>query len=171
MHADLRARDSLACDLMETIRPQADEFVLELIRNREFRKKDFFETREGICRILPPLTHEIAHSASKWKKLISPVAEEIAQRLFKGASKFSNRTFSNHTQQLVLPIAKNILPTPLTGSNRSEGRPFISQPLQFDKKPKTRKPRKIVSWKLDCVGCGMQIDGKHRMYCNSCLGR
>jgi CRISPR-associated endonuclease Cas1 len=42
MHFDLRARDSLACDLMEAIRPQADEYVFELVQSREFRQKDFF---------------------------------------------------------------------------------------------------------------------------------
>jgi hypothetical protein len=169
MHADLRARDSLACDLMEAIRPQADEFVLELVRNREFRKKDFFETREGICRILPPLSPEIAHSASKWKKLISPIAEEIAQTLFKSAPKYLSRTCLNGPEELILPIAKDRLPTPLTGSNRSASRPFVPEPLQFERETKKRKPRRRASWKLDCVRCGKQIDGKHRMYCNSCL--
>jgi hypothetical protein len=85
MHSDLRTRDSLACDLMEAIRPQADEFVLELIKNREFRKNDFFETREGICRILPPLSPEITQSAMKWRKSIRPIVEEVAQTLFKSA--------------------------------------------------------------------------------------
>jgi CRISPR/Cas system-associated endonuclease Cas1 len=112
MHADLRARDSLACDLMEVIRPQADEFVLELIRNRKFRKRGFFETREGICRILPPLNHEIAQTVAKWRKLIGPIAEKIAQRLFKSASKHLNRSFLNGAAELILPIAKDRLPTP-----------------------------------------------------------
>ena len=76
MHSDLRARDSLACDLMEAIRPQADEFVLELIRNREFRKNNFFENSDGICRILPPLTRELPRSALKWRTLIGPVADD-----------------------------------------------------------------------------------------------
>ena len=49
MHSDLRARDSLECDLMEPIRPKADAFVLDTLKRREFRKADFFETREGVC--------------------------------------------------------------------------------------------------------------------------
>jgi len=161
MHADLRARDSLACDLMEAIRPQVDEFVLELIRNRQFRKADFFETREGICRILPPLNQELAHSAPKWKRAIAPIAEEVAQRLFKSASK---HFVGNGSAQ-----RKDQLPTPLTESNRSAGRPFEISVVQDASERRRRKPVKRASWKLDCVRCGKQIDGKHRMYCNACL--
>src|SRR5229473_4954716 len=48
LHADQRARDSLPCDLMETVRPTVDAFVLELLAARTFRKSDLFETRDGI---------------------------------------------------------------------------------------------------------------------------
>jgi hypothetical protein len=151
MHSDLRARDSLACDLMEAIRPQADQFVLELIRNREFRQNDFFETREGICWVLPPLNHEIAQSAPKWRRLIGPIAEEIAQTLFKSASKYLNRTLSNNTQQIILPIAKNILPTPLTGSNRSLGREFEIPTIQIEDTRERKKRAKIMEARLHQV--------------------
>jgi hypothetical protein len=166
MHFDLRARDSLTCDLMEAIRPQADEFILELIRNREFRKKDFFETSEGICRILPPLTHEISQSAQKWRRLICPITEEIAQRIFQSKSKYR---VSNGSDKSASSPQTERIPTPLTGSNRSESRPINFESSQFEQKPTKRRPRKVISWKLDCVRCGKQIDGKHRMYCNGCL--
>jgi CRISPR/Cas system-associated endonuclease Cas1 len=53
MHADQKNRDSLACDLMEPIRPSVDSYVLDLLQRRAFKKRDFFETREGICRVMP----------------------------------------------------------------------------------------------------------------------
>jgi CRISPR-associated endonuclease Cas1 len=165
MHSDLRARDSLACDLMEAIRPQADEFVLELIKNRVFKKADFFETREGICRLLPPLNREIAETADKWRKLIGPVAEEVAQKLFKAKA-------SSKIQNSSLAFAKYRLPTPLTGINRSIGRMLPIESIestngtnQQSRKTYSKRP----SLKLDCIRCGKQIDGKHRMYCNLCL--
>jgi CRISPR-associated endonuclease Cas1 len=169
MHADLRARDSLACDLMENIRPQADEFVLDLIRNREFRKADFFETREGVCRVLPPLNQELASSAPKWRKAIAPVAEEVAQRLFKSASRYFARTISNDNADPASSGPQDRLPTPLTETNRSEGRPFEPAPSETEKNRPKRKSVKRASWKLPCVRCGKQIDGQHRMYCNACL--
>jgi hypothetical protein len=47
-HADLKARDSFVCDLMESVRPEVDGYVLELLENRVFWKTDFFETRSGL---------------------------------------------------------------------------------------------------------------------------
>jgi CRISPR-associated protein Cas1 len=45
LHADLKARDSLALDVMEAIRPQVDGFVLEILRSHTFAAREFFETR------------------------------------------------------------------------------------------------------------------------------
>jgi CRISPR-associated endonuclease Cas1 len=171
MHSDLRARDSLACDLMEAIRPQADEFVLELIKNRDFRKSDFFETREGVCRILPPLNQEIAQSAAQLRKSIGPIAEEVAQTLFKSRSKYLDRDISNDSSNSFPTQSRSPLPTPLTQSNRSTGRIFKLTPDLIEEPPKRRKPVKRASWKLNCIRCGKQIDGKHRMYCTGCLVR
>jgi CRISPR/Cas system-associated endonuclease Cas1 len=55
-HADVRYRGSLAIDLMEPVRPLADELVLDLLEERELRRGDVVETRRGICRLGPPLT-------------------------------------------------------------------------------------------------------------------
>ena len=44
LHADQKARDSLALDVMEPARPTVDALVLNLLRTRTFRAKDFFET-------------------------------------------------------------------------------------------------------------------------------
>ncbi len=169
MHSDLRARDSLACDLMEAIRPKADEFVLELIKNREFRKDDFFETREGICRLLPPLNQEIAQSAGQLRKSIGPIAEEVAQTLFKTRPECLNRNIANNGPNPFSTRPKNTLPTPLTESNRSVGRIFKLIPDHGDEPRSHKKSVKRASWKLNCIRCGKQIDGKHRMYCNACM--
>jgi CRISPR-associated protein Cas1 len=37
LHADLRSRDSLACDLMEPVRSAVDAFVFETLSSRVFR--------------------------------------------------------------------------------------------------------------------------------------
>ncbi len=81
LHVDRPNRDSLACDLMEPIRPAVDRYVLELVNRRTFTKEDVFELFDGQCRLLPPLTHELAASASRWAHLVRPVAQEVANRL------------------------------------------------------------------------------------------
>lgn len=121
MHADLRARDSLACDLMEAVRPAVDAYLLDLLQRRAFRKGDFFETREGVCRVMPTFTHELAETGSIWARELGPVTERVARVLFENARKTAERvTTSGVTKRL---------PTPLTESNRSAGR-----------EPRKRKP-------------------------------
>ena len=53
----------MALDVMEAVRPDVDSYVLDLIGETTFSRDDFHETRSGGCRILPPLTHELAGGA------------------------------------------------------------------------------------------------------------
>ena len=109
LHADQGSRDSLPCDLMEPVRPKVDAYVLDLLRTRRFRKADFFETREGICQIMPPLTHELAGTAPRWQSALDPITEQVAKLLF-----------SRSAQKYATPASS--FPTPLTETNRSVGR-------------------------------------------------
>ena len=51
VHADQRARDSLALDLLEVVRPDIDRYLLTLLQEHTFTASDFFETRRGSVRI------------------------------------------------------------------------------------------------------------------------
>ena len=62
MHADLPFRASLTADLMEPLRPYVERQVLEFLGRRTFAANEFFETREGQCRLVPPLTTELVES-------------------------------------------------------------------------------------------------------------
>ena len=98
MHADQRGRDSLACDLMEVIRPKVDAFVSGMLQRRAFKKADFFETREGGCRLMPTITHELVQTGELWATEVGPITERVARGLSRE------------------------VPTRLTESNRSVGR-------------------------------------------------
>ena len=76
--ADRSERASLACDLMEPVRPAVDAFALSLFRERQFTKDDVFELKDGHCRLLPPLTHELAATASLWAQRVWPVTDAVA---------------------------------------------------------------------------------------------
>ena len=67
-HADQKARDSLALDLMEAVRPQVDAYLLDLLEARTFSVRDFAETRKGVCRVLAPLTHTLAETTAQWAR-------------------------------------------------------------------------------------------------------
>lgn len=81
LHTDQRNRDSLACDLMEPVRPRVDAFVLDLLASREFRKEDFFELGNGQCRLLPPVTGDLIQTGPRWARLVLPEAQRVAATL------------------------------------------------------------------------------------------
>ena len=57
LHKDTRNRDSLASDLMEAVRPQADAFLLDWITTEPLRRQWFLEERNGNCRLGPTCTY------------------------------------------------------------------------------------------------------------------
>lgn len=101
LHADARARDSLACDLMEPVRPAVDAYVLDLLARRTFTKVDCFELGDGHCRLLPPVTSELAQTASRWARLVLPVAQEVAGELLSGLKPTTTRRPARRGQRVV----------------------------------------------------------------------
>jgi CRISPR-associated endonuclease Cas1 len=144
LHVDQRGRDSLALDVMEALRPEVDDTVLNLLEDRTFRAGDFFETRRGVCRVLAPLTHELARTTTIWSRLVAPLVESIAKSLAAAPNSRVNR-----------------LPTPLTQTNRSAGR----------EAPRRRgRPTAVPTPTLRrraCVECGAPV-ALHRQYCEVC---
>ncbi len=143
LHTDQPSRDSLALDVMEAVRPEVDGYVLDLLEGHVFRAKDFFETRQGVCRIIAPLTHHLATTAPRWRRAAGPVVERIARTL------------------LALP-SKRSIPTPLTEANRSAGRePVRSGPRRVGPTP--------VRLQSACRTCGAELDDRGRRFCDDCL--
>jgi CRISPR associated protein, Cas1 family len=83
MHVDVRYRGGLAIDLMEPVRPIADELVLDLLENRELCRGDVVETRRGVCRLGPQLAREVARSSVLLRGSVSPHAERLASVLLR----------------------------------------------------------------------------------------
>lgn len=89
LHADTPARDSLACDLMETVRTKVDAWLLGWLQRERFARSWFFETREGNCRLAASFASKLAETASTWRKFVLPWAEFIAHELWKTTKKRS----------------------------------------------------------------------------------
>src|SRR5271166_2929616 len=66
LHVDSRTRDSLACDLMEAVRPTVDAYVLDWLTHRLFQRKDFFEMADGTCRLMAGLCVQLSQTAEAW---------------------------------------------------------------------------------------------------------
>lgn len=142
LHVDAPARDSLACDLMEVVRPQVDGFLIDWITRETLKREWFFEQRNGNCRLMAALAVRLSETAPTWGRAVAPIAEWVAQSLWTSARK---------TARL-----DQILPTRLTQRRRSEGRgkEFV---LSTKAAP---QPEKI------CAGCGATTrTGRHCPKC------
>jgi CRISPR-associated endonuclease Cas1 len=81
VHSDTRGRASLALDVMEPVRPEAEGFVLDMLAARTFRKAEFTETEDGHVRLRAPLTHELAETMPRWARSLAPVVEKVTHML------------------------------------------------------------------------------------------
>lgn len=82
LHVDVPGRSSFASDLQEVLRPKVDSFVLSWMQTEVFRKTDFWEDRNGNCRIGTSLATKICETSQVWYRLVAPYAEYIAQELW-----------------------------------------------------------------------------------------
>ncbi len=105
MHADSPARDSLACDVMEPIRPQVDAYVLKWISRETLRREWFFEQRNGNCRLMGPFAAQLSETARTWSHAIAPIAEWVSRALWSTMRK---------------PSQEHRAPTRLTQSHRRQ---------------------------------------------------
>ncbi len=117
LHADQLNRDSLPADLMEPVRPMVDRYVLELLSRRTLAAADFFETRQGVVRVTPPLARELAATSTEWGRMAGRIAEDVARMLERGIADATSSARGASTSRWGRPMA-----TPLSGRNRSAGR-------------------------------------------------
>ena len=82
LHVDTPARDSLACDLMEAVRPQVDAFLLDWITREPLKREWFFEQRNGNCRLMASLAAKLSETAPTWGRAVAPIAEWVAGTLW-----------------------------------------------------------------------------------------
>jgi len=135
LHTDTANRDSLALDLIETIKPAIEAWLLDWLKREPLRKADFSEASDGNCRISAALCSKLSETAPTWRKLIGRWAEYVAHSLYSGRASHSR----------CVPGIK----TPLTQRHRREAK---AAPLEIVKMPKTEHV---------CRGCGETITKDH----------
>jgi CRISPR-associated protein Cas1 len=91
LHSDTLGRDSLACDVMEPIRPDVDAYVLRWIRHQTLRREWFFEQRDGSCRLMGSFVTRLSETAPTWGNAVAPVAEGLARSLWTTTTKRGGR--------------------------------------------------------------------------------
>jgi hypothetical protein len=141
IHTDQKARDSLALDLLEPLRPVVEDHVLRLLGARTFRVDDFAETREGRCRILPPLTHQLA-------ELLLPA---LARAAAHPAEAIAHALAHNSP-------AKIDLRTPLSRANTTRAQ-------TRGQRSEHRQSTPTASMRKTCQRCGADLYGSARKLC------
>ena len=149
LHADQKSRDSFVFDVIEPLRPVVDGHLLTLLERRTFGKREFFETRQGACRLMPPLPQALAELAPEMAKLAAPVVEQVAKRL--------SEARGTKAQPLTIP-------TLLTEANRSVGRDAVRVKPMREAKVELTVPRA-------CKACGVVLLRQDRGHCNECMPR
>ena len=82
MHMDAPARDSLAFDVMEPVRPMVDAYLLNWIRRETLKREWFFEERDGNCRLMGSFAIRLSETALTWAHAVAPFAEMVARTLW-----------------------------------------------------------------------------------------
>jgi CRISPR-associated endonuclease Cas1 len=142
MHVDSPARDSLACDLMEPVRPQVDAYALDWISREPIRREWFFEERNGNCRLMASFAVQLSETAPSWASAVAPIAEMVSHALSVSVKK---------------QVRSGLPPTRLTQTQRREARPIsVESPVG-----KTVKPMRI------CRSCGVDLHRGHT-HCAAC---
>jgi CRISPR-associated endonuclease Cas1 len=142
LHVDAQSRDSLACDLMEAVRPQVDAYVLDWASRGLLKREWFFEKRDGNCRLMSSIASQLSETLPIWRREVAPVAERVARLLWL-ATPQSNRSGAPATR--------------LTQSRKREAKGVAaSLPLMS----KSIQPHL-------CRNCGAEIPRKQK-YCGSC---
>lgn len=142
LHVDSPSRDSLACDVMEPIRPQIDAYLLDWISRQTLRREWFFEKRDGNCRLMGSFAVRLSETAPTWGRAVAPIAEFVSRALWQAKPKLTRQ---------------NQPATRLTQLHRREARPTSSI------LPHTPPPRPQGF----CRECGIEI-GHGRTYCAPC---
>jgi hypothetical protein len=140
MHFDSRTRDSLACDLMEPVRPQVDAYLLDWLSREPLRREWFFEQRNGNCRLMGSFAMRLSETATTWGRAVAPVTEWVTRMLWSTLSKSPRQPYP---------------PTRLTQGRRRQAKGSSSD---LPDKPAPRPPRV-------CRVCGVLTK---RTYCTSC---
>lgn len=142
LHMDTPTRDSLACDVMEPVRPQIDAYLLNWMMRESFRRKWFFEERDGNCRLMSSIAIRLSETAHTWARAVAPIVERVTHEVWLAKPK---------------PIRSFLPATRLTGSHKRAAKGVLSTPANVE------PPRAPTV----CRICGASIKFG-RTYCGPC---
>jgi CRISPR-associated protein Cas1 len=124
LHVDAPARDSLACDLMEAVRPDIDDFFLRWVTREMLKREWFLEQKDGNARLMASLAIKLSETAPMWGRAVAPIAEWVAGTLWSGRRKQSGAVSlpTRLTQRRKRETkGSSSLPSPISPPRREKG--------------------------------------------------
>jgi hypothetical protein len=160
IHLDRAGRDSMALDLLEIVRPEVECFVLELVAQRVFRRRDFWKSTDGQVRVLMPLSHDLASTTGGWGHTVAPWAEKVAHIVASGVETKIGRT------------------TPLTGGARRAAQAKVKARKAASRLASQRGALRAANQRDaartparlgGCVDCGAPVRDHRHVRCDACI--
>ncbi len=141
LHVDTSARDSLACDLMEPVRPHVDAYLLDWITHQPLSRDWFVEQSDGNCRVTALFAIRLSETAPLWRRAVAPIAEWFARAIW------------STIRRPDTPFA-----TRLTQSNKCAAKGTTATALRCPAAPQVQNI---------CLGCGKEVawGSSHCAFC------
>lgn len=161
LHMDAAGRDSLVLDLIEPVRPQVERFVIDLMAEATFTRKDFIERSDGGVRIGPALAQRLAVTMPMWAREVAPYAEQVAHTFGRVvAGKWSPRTpLTKRNAHAAAAVVKARKMGAIERGRRSAvGRAGA---------PRTNVARGTLAFAA-CIDCGGPLERPRHLRCSSC---
>lgn len=160
IHVDQASRTSLVFDLMEPIRPKVDRLLFDWVLGRKFNPKDFFETREGICRVSPDITSHIIPLVKGLTPDIVKVVRELAG-IFKNKSIIQRPDEFKETQKPKVVIKSQAKP----GRVKQEKMNFAKPKVEVAKKELKKVVTGLNFIEGQCLECGEPLEPGKKFCC------
>jgi hypothetical protein len=121
-----------------------DGAILQLLDRRYFTTGDFHETRAGACRLLAPLSHDLAALIPTYAAAVAPIAERTAHAIARTSP------------------GQITLTTPLSRSNTTGAQTRGQRSAHRRTNPTAAVGRRT------CRMCGTDLYGAARQLCPTC---
>ena len=104
---------------MEPARGDVDNFFIDFLEERVFERAQFFENHRGVVRVMPPLSHQLAETSLRWKRVVGGIVEGVAQELMRFGGGRSRGPLARKSGST---LEGGVLVTPLTQRRRRRGK-------------------------------------------------
>ena len=172
LHLDAPGRDSLALDVLEAVRPAVDRFVLGLVAERSFRKRDFTEREDGHVRVMPPLTDELAAKVMPaWRRAVGTVAESVAHTFLadvEGKTAFTTPLTAAKGIAAQAEVRRRKAAEARERAEAEHARYRNAKPVR---RPAPAQPERAATLFATCVDCGGPLARSRHVRCPTCWER